>query len=47
LGPAIIAAYICAFAGHKLLKKVTLKFIQKFVAVLLIIVSIALGIGLI
>ncbi|MEZ4796400.1 MAG: sulfite exporter TauE/SafE family protein [Flavobacteriaceae bacterium] len=44
---ATLAAIIGAFFGHKLLKKVTLKFIQKFVAIFLILVSIALGIGLI
>jgi hypothetical protein len=44
---ATLAAIIGAFIGHKLLKKVTLVFIQKFVAVFLILVSIALGIGLI
>jgi len=44
---ATLSAIVGAFLGHKLLKKVTLKFIQKFVAVFLIIVSIALGMGLI
>ena len=44
---ATLAAIIGAFFGHKLLKKVTLKFIQKFVAAFLILISIALGIGLI
>ena len=44
---ATLAAITGAFIGNKLLKKVTLKFIQKMVAVMLIIVSIALGSGLI
>lgn len=42
-GSAIVGAYI----GNKLLKKVTLRFIQVFVAVLLILLSLALGSGLI
>ena len=44
---ATLAAITGAFIGNKLLKKVTLKFIQKLVAIMLIIVSIALGSGLI
>lgn len=44
---ATLAAITGAFLGNKLLKKVTLNFIRKFVAVMLIIVSIALGSGLI
>ena len=44
---ATFAAIAGAFIGNKLLKKVTLKFIQKLVAVMLIIVSVALGSGLI
>lgn len=44
---ATLAAIAGAFIGNKLLKKVTLKFIQKLVAVMLIMVSIALGSGLI
>ena len=44
---ATLAAIAGAFIGNKLLKKVTLKFIQKLVAVMLIIVSLALGSGLI
>ena len=43
---ATISAIIGAYYGNKLLKKVTLEFIQKLVAVLLIAISIALGIGL-
>lgn len=44
---ATISAILGAFIGNKLLKKVTLDFIQKLVAVLLIIISLALGLGLI
>jgi len=44
---ATISAIIGAYIGNKLLKKVTLKFIQILVAVMLIIISIALGVGLI
>ena len=41
-----LAAIAGAFIGNKLLKKITLKFIQNLVAVMLIMVSIALGSGL-
>jgi len=44
---ATIAAISGAFIGNKLLKKVTLKFIQTLVAIMLIMLSIALGSGLI
>lgn len=44
---ATMAAITGAFIGNRLLKKVTLKFIQKLVALMLILVSIALGSGLI
>ena len=44
---ATLAAIIGAILGNRLLKKVTLDFIQKLVAVLLILISVALGIGLI
>lgn len=44
---ATISAIIGAVLGKKLLKKVTLGFIQKLVAVLLILISLALGFGLI
>ena len=44
---ATLAAITGAFIGNKLLKKITLKVIQKLVAIMLIIVSIALGSGLI
>lgn len=42
-----VSAIAGAFIGNKLLKKVTLKFIQVSVAILLIIVSLALGSGII
>ena len=44
---ATVAAIAGSFLGNKLLKKVTLTFIQRLVAVMLIIISIALGAGLI
>lgn len=44
---ATLAAIAGAFIGNKLLKKVTLKFIQMLVAILLILISIAFGAGLI
>ena len=44
---AILAAMAGALIGMKLLKKVTLNFIQKLVAVMLILVSVALGAGII
>jgi len=44
---ATFAAIIGAFIGNNLLKKVTLKFLQITVAVLLILLSLALGAGLI
>ena len=44
---ATLAAIAGAFIGNKLLKKVTLKFIQTLVAIMLIILSVALGSGLI
>lgn len=44
---ATLAAITGAFTGNKLLKKVTLKFVQTVVAIMLIIISIALGSGLI
>lgn len=42
---ATLSAIIGAFIGNKLLKKVTLKFLQISVATLLIIISIGLGLG--
>ncbi len=44
---AVISAFIGAYAGSKLLKKITLKFVQKTVAVMLIIIAVGLGLGLI
>lgn len=44
---ATLAGIAGAYFGNKLLKKVTLKFIQTLVAVLLILISLALGAGLI
>ena len=44
---ATLAGVAGAFIGNKLLKKVTLKFIQKLVAIMLILISLALGAGLI
>mgnify|MGYP005851171295 CR=1 FL=1 len=47
----LISATLCAitgaYLGNQLLKKVTLKFIQVIVAVLLLLVAIALGMGII
>ncbi|MBA4301376.1 Sulfite exporter TauE/SafE [Algoriphagus alkaliphilus] len=42
---AKFSAILGAFLGNKLLKKVTLKFLQQFIAILLILISIALGAG--
>jgi uncharacterized membrane protein YfcA len=44
---ATLSAIFGAFIGNKLLKKITLDFIQKIVAVLLVMISLALGFGLI
>lgn len=44
---ATAAGIAGSFVGNKLLKKVTLEFVHKLVAIMLIIVSIALGAGLI
>ncbi|HMQ47286.1 MAG TPA: sulfite exporter TauE/SafE family protein [Saprospiraceae bacterium] len=44
---ATLAAITGAYLGNRLLKKITLKFIQRLVAVLLILLSLALGLGLI
>ncbi|OUR92407.1 hypothetical protein A9Q87_08010 [Flavobacteriales bacterium 34_180_T64] len=44
---ATLSAITGAFIGNKLLKKVTFGFIQKLIAILLIGISIALGIGII
>lgn len=42
---AVLAGIAGSFIGNKLLKKVTLDFVQVFVAVMLIILSVALGAG--
>lgn len=44
---AIVAAIAGAFIGNKLLKKITLHFIQIVVAVMLVLISVAMGSGLI
>ncbi|MBE9489549.1 MAG: sulfite exporter TauE/SafE family protein [Bacteroidetes bacterium] len=44
---ATLSAISGAVIGNKLLKKITLDFIQKLVAILLVLISLALGIGLI
>jgi len=42
---ATLAAILGAYTGNKLLKKVTLKQVQTIVAILLILLSVALGVG--
>jgi hypothetical protein len=42
---AILSAILGAFLGNKLLKKVTIRFLQITVAILLIFISLALGLG--
>lgn len=42
---SVLAATLGAFIGNRLLKKVTILFLQRFVASLLIFLSIALGLG--
>lgn len=44
---ATLSAISGAYLGNKLLKKVTLKFLKVFVAIMLILISLALGSGLI
>jgi len=44
---ATIAGIAGSFLGNKLLKKITLRFLQIAVAIMLIFISIALGAGLI
>lgn len=46
IGAAIVSAIIGAILGKQLLKKVTLSFLQKLVAILLIIISVLLGMGI-
>jgi uncharacterized protein len=42
---ATLSAILGAFIGNKFLKKVTMKFLQQFIAILLILISVALGAG--
>ncbi|MEI2421445.1 hypothetical protein V6O07_14320, partial [Arthrospira platensis SPKY2] len=44
---ATLAGILGSFFGNKLLKKVTLRFLQVFVAIMLIVLSMALGLGFI
>ena len=44
---ATVAAIAGAFIGNKLLKKITLQFIQAVVAVMLVLISVLLGLGII
>ncbi|MBN2762797.1 MAG: TSUP family transporter, partial [Bacteroidales bacterium] len=44
---AVLAAILGAFIGNKMLKKVTLKFVQVLVSILLFLIAIALGAGII
>jgi uncharacterized protein len=47
LASATLSAFIGAYFGNKLLKKVTLNFIQTFVAIMIMLIAIGLGSGLI
>lgn len=44
---ATLAAIAGAYIGNKLLKKVTIKYIQVLIAIMLILISLALGAGII
>jgi uncharacterized membrane protein YfcA len=44
---ATLSAFVCAFFGNKLLKKITMESLQMIVTIMLIILSIALGLGLV
>ncbi len=44
---ATLAAFLGAFLGNKLLKKVTLQFVQTIVAMFLILMSLGLGLGVV
>jgi uncharacterized membrane protein YfcA len=44
---AILSAFIGAYAGNALLKKVTIVFVQRTVAVMLIVIAVAMGSGII
>jgi uncharacterized membrane protein YfcA len=43
---AVLSAFLGAYAGNKLLKKVTIKFLQNFVAAMLLLFSILLMLGI-
>ncbi|WP_234109373.1 sulfite exporter TauE/SafE family protein [Chryseobacterium sp. R2A-55] len=43
---ATISAFVGAYLGNKILKKITISFLQKFVAIALIIFSVFLGMGI-
>ncbi|HAM09654.1 MAG TPA: hypothetical protein DDY34_05130 [Bacteroidales bacterium] len=45
--PAIIASFAGAFIGYIFLKKITLRFIQVLVAVMLFVIALGLGAGII
>jgi hypothetical protein len=47
VGAAVVSAFIGAYAGNLLLKKITLAFIQKVVGILLFGIAVALGAGII
>ena len=44
---AVLAAFLGAFAGNKMMKKMTYSFIQKFVLIAILLFSIALGMGVV
>ena len=44
---ATVSAFIGAYLGNRLLKKVTLKTVQRIVTVMIFILSLALGFGLV
>ncbi|WP_114750415.1 sulfite exporter TauE/SafE family protein [Pleomorphovibrio marinus] len=45
LATSTLAAFSGAYLGSKLLKKVTLPFVQKLVAIMLLLIAVALGLG--
>jgi hypothetical protein len=47
ISSAVLAAIIGTFIGNKLLKKVTLRFVQGLVTILLFVIALALGTGII
>lgn len=44
---ATLSAIVGAYLGNKLLKKITLKFLQRFVAAMLVVISLAMCVGLV